>query len=127
MRSPIVSKRQPLTGKIYSISGHSNRLVVATSTRDILIFDIRYMSGPEQTRESPLRHQTRKVACDPVTGQSFTVGSVEVRHAVCSVVLSYIILYFHALVHITRSFVSVSLTFSLYHASSYPNYRGELQ
>lgn len=69
-------------GKVYSISGCDNHLVIATSTREILIYDVRNLSTPAQTRESPLRHQIRKVACDTVTNNSFTIGSVEGRVAV---------------------------------------------
>lgn len=68
-------------GKVYSISGSENRLVIASSNHEILVYDIRNLSSPEQIRESPLRHQIRKVACDKVTHSRFTIGSVEGRCA----------------------------------------------
>jgi cell cycle arrest protein BUB3 len=67
-----------LDGKIYSLSVCGSRAVVASSLKQIHIFDLRFLSGPEQIRESPLKHQLRKVACSP-EGNSFTVSSVEGR------------------------------------------------
>lgn len=80
-RSPVPSLRLILAGKVFSLSCSNNRLVVATSARDLTVYDVRYLSGrtqPEQQRESPLRHQTRTVACDPVSNAVFAVGSTEV-------------------------------------------------
>lgn len=67
--------------KVYSLSSIENQLVVATSDRKVLIYDVRNLSSPEQVRESPLRHQTRKVACNP-DGQSFAISSTEGRVAI---------------------------------------------
>lgn len=67
-----------LPGKVYSMSLSTNRLVVATSGRHILVYDVRNMSQPEQVRVSPLRCQTRRVACF-MDGSAFAVGSVEVN------------------------------------------------
>lgn len=62
-------------------SGSATRVVVATSERHILIFDIRNMSIPEETRESPLKFQTRSLAAAP-DGSGFAVGSIEGRVAI---------------------------------------------
>ena len=70
-----------IDGKVYSISGSEYRMVVASSKQQILVYDVRNLSKPEQIRESPLRHQIRKVACDIITNNRFTVGSVEGRCA----------------------------------------------
>jgi len=70
-----------MPGKIFSLSSSENRIVIATVDRHIAIYDIRNLSAPEQIRESPLKHQTRKVSCSP-DGHSFAVGSTEGRLAV---------------------------------------------
>jgi len=67
-----------LPGKIYSLATSDNKIVVATSGRNIAIYDIRNISEPAQIRESPLKCQTRKVSCSP-DGLSFTISSVEGR------------------------------------------------
>lgn len=49
---------------------------MALAGRKVLIFDVRQLSMPEQVRESPLKYQTRKVACSP-DGRGFSISSVE--------------------------------------------------
>ena len=71
------SKRIDAGGKVYSLSTVGSRVVVATANRQVLVYDLRSMSAPEQTRESPLRHQTRRVACSP-NGEFFAISSTEV-------------------------------------------------
>ena len=68
-------------GKVYTISTSDHRVVVGTSERHILIYDVRNLSQVENERESPLRHQTRKVACS-IDGRFFAVGSTEGRVAI---------------------------------------------
>jgi cell cycle arrest protein BUB3 len=68
-------------GKIYSLSLAGSRIVVATSTKKLLVYDIRFLSTPEQMRESPLKHQLRKVACS-LDGNSVAVSSVDGRVAI---------------------------------------------
>lgn len=68
-------------GKVYSISVTGQRVVVATSERHILVYDVRNLNQVVQERESPLRHQTRKVACS-IDGRFFAVGSTEGRVAI---------------------------------------------
>ena len=73
-----------ISGKVFSLSvGISQKLVIATggSGNNILIYDIRNLSKPEQIRESPLRNMTRKVACF-TDGTGFAVGSTEGRVAI---------------------------------------------
>jgi cell cycle arrest protein BUB3 len=51
-----------------------NRLVVACAGRHVVIYDLRNMGQPEQTRESSLKYQTRSVRCYPNgTGQYLLV------------------------------------------------------
>ena len=72
------AEKVSLPGKVYSLSLNANKVVVATSDRHILVFDIRNLQkGPEEVRESPLKFQTRKVSCF-LDGSAFAVGSVEV-------------------------------------------------
>jgi len=69
-------------GKVFSLATSSNLLLVASSDKKLLIFDVRSMThGPIEVRESPLKHQIRKVAFSPLGGgaESFTVGSIEGR------------------------------------------------
>jgi len=66
--------------KIYSMDIRGNRLVVATNTRKVNIYDIRNMVSPEQVRESSLMNQTRCVRVFPdATG--YALSSIEGRVA----------------------------------------------
>ncbi|CAK0749983.1 hypothetical protein CVIRNUC_001953 [Coccomyxa viridis] len=70
-----------LPGKIFSMSHAGQRLVIATSSRHVLIYDIRKMDGlPEHERESSLRYQTRCLRCYP-NATGFAISSVEGRVA----------------------------------------------
>eukprot|EP01041_Mallomonas_annulata_P002543 gene2543-4959_t len=71
----------PTTDKVFSLSITDTRVIIATAGRHILIYDVRNMSQVEQIRESPLRHQTRKVACFP-DGTGYALGSIEGRVAI---------------------------------------------
>ena len=71
-----------LPGKAFSMSASSGKLIVATSGRRIEIYDLRTLGDanatPEQSRESPLKFQTRCVRCFP-NGEGFAISSVEGR------------------------------------------------
>ncbi|KXZ45500.1 hypothetical protein GPECTOR_54g242 [Gonium pectorale] len=75
-----------LPGKVYAMSAGSERLVVGTSGRHVLIYDIRRLAGgqggegPEQHRESSLKFQTRSLAVY-TDGRGYALGSVEGRVA----------------------------------------------
>ena len=78
-RSQTSATKLSLPGKVYSLSLTDNKVVVATADRHILVYDIRNMqNNPLETRESPLKYQTRTVSCFR-DGSAFAVGSVEVR------------------------------------------------
>ncbi|KAM7251683.1 hypothetical protein ACFE04_023566 [Oxalis oulophora] len=64
--------------RVYSMSLVGNRLVVATAGRHVNIYDLRYMSQPEQRRKSSLKYQTRCVRCYP-NGTGYALSSVEGR------------------------------------------------
>lgn len=72
----------PLPGKVYTMSCGEERLVVGTSGRHVLVFDVRRLEAgqPEQHRESSLKFQTRSIACF-VDGRGYALGSVEGRVA----------------------------------------------
>jgi cell cycle arrest protein BUB3 len=82
-----------LPGRAYTMAaaGDGTKLIVATSGRHVLVYDIRALAGaggagaaatePEQRRESSLRHQTRALAAAP-DGATFALSSVEGRVAV---------------------------------------------
>ena len=59
--------------------------MVATADRHIQVYDIHNLqNGPIESRESPLKYQTRKVSCF-LDGSAFALGSVEVSKLnVCS-------------------------------------------
>jgi cell cycle arrest protein BUB3 len=77
-----------LPGKAYSMSSAANRLVVATSGRQVDVYDVGQLTGaggatipePEQRRESSLKHQTRCVRCFP-DGTGYALSSIEGRVA----------------------------------------------
>eukprot|EP01117_Protostelium_nocturnum_P004846 TRINITY_DN1757_c0_g1_i1.p1 TRINITY_DN1757_c0_g1~~TRINITY_DN1757_c0_g1_i1.p1 ORF type:complete len:329 (+),score=101.50 TRINITY_DN1757_c0_g1_i1:1147-2133(+) len=67
--------------RVFTMSLNSEKLVVGTANRQILIFDLRNMSEPLQKRESSLKYQTRTVSCNP-NGSGYVLGSIEGRVAV---------------------------------------------
>ncbi|EFJ41342.1 hypothetical protein VOLCADRAFT_102432 [Volvox carteri f. nagariensis] len=75
-----------LPGKVYAMSAGRERLVVGTSGRHVLIYDIRRLAGGqgpealEQHRESSLKFQTRSLAVY-TDGRGYALGSVEGRVA----------------------------------------------
>jgi WD40 repeat protein len=73
--SPVPAIR--VSGKVYSLSLTSTRVVVATADRHIIVYDKRNLAVPEQIRESPLRYLTRQISCFP-NGDGFVIGSIEV-------------------------------------------------
>jgi len=68
-------------GKVYAMAllGGGARLVVATSQRQLVTFDLRRLGGGAlSTRESPLKHQTRCVeACPAGSGAAAAGGGGE--------------------------------------------------
>lgn len=67
-----------IEGKVYAMAKSSYSLVVATSERKNLIFDLRKMNSAVDVRESGLRKQTRCVKSNP-DSKSFAYGSIEGR------------------------------------------------
>jgi cell cycle arrest protein BUB3 len=65
-------------GQIYSMDTAGSTLVVATASKKLLLFDVRYMSAPMESRDSPLKSQLRTVRMRP-DGSSFVCSSIEGR------------------------------------------------
>jgi cell cycle arrest protein BUB3 len=66
--------------RVYTISSVNETLVVGTASRNIQIYDLRYMDEPLQKRESSLKYQTRMIRCFP-NGTGFALSSIEGRVA----------------------------------------------
>ena len=77
-RQYIKSHSLKLPGKVYDISTSEHHIVIATSDRHIVIYDIRNLNEPETIRESPLKNQTRRATCSS-DGSCYAVGSTEGR------------------------------------------------
>jgi len=67
--------------KVYTMDTSGYRVVVGYSQRQVLIFDIRQMDNPEQTRESSLMNQTRCIRCSP-DNEGYALSSIEGRVAI---------------------------------------------
>lgn len=68
-------------GKVYSMNCIEEKLVVATSDRKVLIWDLRNMEQFVTRRESSLKYQTRCIRIFPNKG-GFVMSSIEGRVAV---------------------------------------------
>lgn len=68
-------------GKVYSMNCIDEKLVVATSDRKVLIWDLRQMDQYVARRESSLKYQTRSIRIFP-NKEGFVMSSIEGRVAV---------------------------------------------
>ncbi|KAJ4461836.1 putative Mitotic checkpoint protein BUB3.1 [Paratrimastix pyriformis] len=75
-----VSKHD-LPEKVFTMTISGDRVVVGTAGRHILIYDLRQMSEPEQSRESSLKYQTRAIKAFP-DGTGYALSSIEGRVAI---------------------------------------------
>jgi hypothetical protein len=66
---------------VCSLSSAGHRLIVGTSNRHVLIYDVRNLTVPEQRRESSLMNQTRCIRGFPDT-TGYALSSIEGRVAV---------------------------------------------
>jgi mRNA export factor len=78
MRSPNPVGVLDMPERVYGLDVRDNLLVVATAGRHILTYDVRGQPVEHSRKESPLKYQTRCVACFP-DGTGFAVGSLEGR------------------------------------------------
>lgn len=68
-------------GKVYSMNCIDEKLVVATSERKVIIWDLRKMEQYVTRRESSLKYQTRAIRIFP-NKEGFVMSSIEGRVAV---------------------------------------------
>lgn len=68
-------------GKVYSMSVNEEKIVVATSERKVLIWDLRKMGEYMMKRESSLKYQTRCIRLFP-NKEGYVMSSIEGRVAV---------------------------------------------
>lgn len=81
VRSPTAAHTQPLPERAYAMSVRHPLLVVACADRSIQVFNLSSPQKPYKTLTSPLKFQTRCLACfNDATG--YLIGSVEGRIAV---------------------------------------------
>ena len=66
---------------VYTMSLCGDRLVVGTSNKRVLVWDLKNMQFAEQRRASSLKYQTRCIRCFP-NKQGFVLSSIEGRVAV---------------------------------------------
>jgi len=71
----------PQPNKVYTMATSGYRLVIGTAGRNVIIFDTRFMSEPQQRRESSLKYQTRCIRTFP-DGQGYALSSTEGRVAI---------------------------------------------
>ena len=76
-----IGKYEQSNGKVYSMSCIDEKLVVATSDRKVLLWDLRNMSNYQMRRESSLKYQTRAIKCFP-NKEGYVMTSIEGRVAV---------------------------------------------
>ena len=70
-----------LPGKVFAAAASDTTVVVATSNRRLMAFDAANGAALLMDKESPLKYQTRCVACFP-SGGGVAMGSVEGRVAI---------------------------------------------
>lgn len=68
-------------GKVYSMSVIDDKIVVATSERKVIIWDLRNMKHYLMRRESSLKYQTRAIRIFP-NKEGYVMSSIEGRVAV---------------------------------------------
>mmetsp|Transcript_20944 Transcript_20944/g.45820 ORF Transcript_20944/g.45820 Transcript_20944/m.45820 type:complete len:353 (+) Transcript_20944:170-1228(+) len=80
-RSPSPVHSQTLPERVYAMDVNHPLLVVGTADRNLHVYDLTKPQAPFKTLQSPLKWQTRCIACFPdKTG--YLVGSIEGRVAV---------------------------------------------
>ena len=78
LRSPQPLATVQLPERCYAMDSASDLLVVGTAERHVLIFNLANPGQPFKTMQSPLKWQTRTIACFN-NGSGFAIGSIEGR------------------------------------------------
>lgn len=77
-RSPQPAGVFELPERVYAMDVRENLLVVATAGRHVMIYDVTSQPKEFARKESPLKFQTRCIACFP-DSTGFAIGSIEGR------------------------------------------------
>ena len=77
-RSPNPAGVMDLPERAYAMDARDGLLVVATADRQMIVYDVTGQPREHARKESPLKHQTRCVACFP-DQSGFAIGSIEGR------------------------------------------------
>lgn len=80
-RTPCCAGTFSQPDKVYTLAVCGDKLVVGTSGRRVLVWDLRNMGYVQQKRESSLKYQTRCIRCFP-NKQGYVLSSIEGRVAV---------------------------------------------
>ncbi|KAJ9518687.1 hypothetical protein QJQ45_018725 [Haematococcus lacustris] len=80
-RTPTAAHSQTLPERIYAMDVNYPLAVLGTADRNLIIYDLTKPQAAFKTLQSPLKWQTRCVACFP-DKQGYLVGSIEGRVAV---------------------------------------------
>ncbi|ORY97808.1 WD40-repeat-containing domain protein [Syncephalastrum racemosum] len=78
VRSPTPMATLNLPERCYSMDLKKNLLVIATSERTVLVFDLRQPTTLFKKVQPSLKHQLRNITCTP-DGQGWACGSIEGR------------------------------------------------
>lgn len=76
---------QLLVSHLLDLPPSADLQVLGTADRQILIFNLSNPTVVHRSLKSPLKWQTRSIACFP-TGEGFAVGSIEGRVAIQCVI-----------------------------------------
>lgn len=80
-RAPTPALQQSLPERVYAMDVNYPLLVVGTADRHIVVYDLTKPQQPYKSLQSPLKWQTRCVACFP-DKSGYLIGSIEGRVAV---------------------------------------------
>jgi len=79
-RAPQCTGTYGQSGRVFTMALTDHRVIVGTSTKQVLIWDLRQMGEPEQRRESGLKYQTRCIRAF-IEGDGYSHSSTEGRVA----------------------------------------------
>jgi mRNA export factor len=77
-RTPMAAHTQPLPERLYTMDIKFPLCVVGTAERNVIIYDLRNFRTEWKRIPSPLKFQTRSIACFP-DKSGFAIGSIEGR------------------------------------------------
>ncbi|KAJ3051246.1 hypothetical protein HK097_007764 [Rhizophlyctis rosea] len=78
LRQPTPAHVAQLNDRVYAMDSMQNLLVVGCANREVVLYNLNNPQQSVKTLESPLKFQTRTLACFP-DARGFAIGSVEGR------------------------------------------------